>query len=216
MSRRHLIATSLLLAGLVAVPAPALAAQMRARDRPVVRGPLRQETRHCKARDVRFDGRVVAVARSCIRLYRLRPRVENDRARDYGAVWLQVTLDPRRRWCTEVVRSDIDVPLGSRMHARAPRSRFTERRRRVRTRLVVDARRTADRRGVIHQGYALLPRALRSFRRSEGRVWRALWRGSTEATVAIASGIEVSWPAGEPPDRVSSNLSYRLQRKASC
>ena len=216
MDKRPLVVTSLLLSGLLAAPSTALAAQMTARDRPVVRGPLRQEIRRCRSREVRFEGRVIAEARSCIRLYRLRPGVDNHSARDYGAVWLQATLDPRRRWCAEKVRSDVDVPDGTRMHNRAPRSRFTDRRRRVRTRLVVDARGRADRRGVIRQGYALLPRALRTSTRSDGRLWRAVWRGSTDATVAIATGIEISWPAGEPPDRVSSNLAYRLQRKASC
>src|SRR5215213_1241210 len=182
----------------------------------VARGPLRQELKRCRANSVRFEGRILGRVRSCIRLYSLRPTAESDQARDYGAIWLQTTVAPRGRWCAKAVRSDIDVPEASRLHAHAPASRFVDHRQRVRTRLVVDARDQAANPGAIRQGYALIPRALRTYKQDGGRRWRAAWRGSTGSKVATASGIEISWIAGAPPDKVTSNLSYSLRRQASC
>ena len=216
MRGRRVLATSSLLLGLLAPSPPAEAAQTDAWDPPNVRGPLRQELKRCRANAVRFEGRIVGRVRSCIRLYSLRPDAESDQARDYGAVWLQTTVAPRGRWCAKIVRSDIDLPQGTKLHAHAPPSRFVEHRKRVRTRLVVDARDQAATPGAIRQGYALIPRALRTYKVDSGRIWRAAWRGSTGSKVATASGIEISWDAGAPPDRVTSNLSYSLRRQSSC
>jgi hypothetical protein len=216
MRGRRLLATSSLLLGLMAPSTPAEAAQTEAWDRPTVRGPLRQELRNCRARSVRFEGRVVASVRSCIRLYSLRPSRESDAARDYGGVWLQTTVAPRGNWCAKLVRSDIEVPQGAKMHARAPASRLTDHRERVRTRLVIDARQQAATAGRISQGFALIPRALRTSTRDDRHTWRTTWRGSTGNKVASASGIEISWVAGAPPGRVASNVGYTLRRQASC
>ena len=216
MRGRRILATSSLLLALMAPSAPAEAAQTEAWDRPTVRGPLRQELRNCRARSVRFEDRVVARVRSCIRLYSLRPSAESDVARDYGAVWLQTTVAPRGNWCAKLMRSDIEVPQGTTMHAHAPTSRFTDHRKRVRTRLVIDARQQAASAGAISQGFALIPRALRTSTQDDRHTWRATWRGSTGNKVASASGIEISWDAGAPPERVASNLSYTLRRQPSC
>jgi hypothetical protein len=216
MKGRRLLATSSLLLGLLVPSSAAEAAQTDASEPPTVRGPLRQELKRCRANRVRFEGRIVGRVRSCIRLYTLRPAAETDAARDYGAIWLQTTVAPRGRWCAKVVRSDIDVPEGTKMHAHAPPTRFVDHRVRVRTRLVVDARDQATTPGTIRQGYALIPRALRTYRQDNGGTWRAAWRGSTRSKVATASGIEISWEAGAPPDRVTSDLSYSLRRQESC
>jgi hypothetical protein len=213
--RRVGVVTSLVLGSLI-VGSPAGAAQMTARERPSVQGPLRVAVKHCQARRVRFEDRVVGVTRSCIRFYRLRASRENDAARDYGALWLQATVNPREGWCVRAVKSDISVPSGARLHARRPNPVATESGRRARTRLVVDARDQAPTPGVIRQDYTLFPRGVRAFRISEGDAWRTAWRGSKGAVVGLPSGIEVSWRAGHPPARVESNLGYELQRRSSC
>lgn len=197
-------------------PAATALAQMQAQDRPTVRGSLHQEIKHCRSRRIRVQDRVIAVASSCIRFYKLSFRAEADERRNYGGIWLQATVDARRRWCTTTVKSDIDLPPGTAMHARAPKSRSTPDRKRVRTKLIVDARRQADTTSVIKQSYVLLPRALRTGRRSEGAIWRAAWRGSTRSAFAVASGIEVSWPAGEAPTKVTSTLRYELRKRRRC
>ncbi len=89
MRGRRILVTSAVLLGLLATTMPARAAQMDARERPFVRGPLRPEIKRCRSRDVRFERRVVAVVRSCIRLYRMRAAAETDESRNYGAIWLR-------------------------------------------------------------------------------------------------------------------------------
>ena len=209
------VVTTLVLGSLI-IPSAATAAQMTAREAPSVRGPLRLAIKNCRARRVRFEGSVVGVTRSCIRMYRLRGGRENDAARDYGAIWLQVTVNPRAGWCVRAVKSDIGVPSGTTLHARRPRSRAADSRRGARTKLVVDARGRAPIPGVIRQNYTLFPRSLRAFRTSEANAWRTVWRGSTGSTVGLPSGIEVSWREGRPPERVNSNIGYELQRRAAC
>jgi hypothetical protein len=213
--------TQLRLAGLLLPAALILAAaspalgQLDARRRPRVSGPLELQVTRCKRRPVRVREGVAASARACIRFYRF--TAENDPARDYGAIWLQVNVNARRRWCVATILADIPLPDGARMHARAPRSRRAARRRSVRTRLVVDAAGHARRRvGVIRRRYDLLAGRLRT-RSLAGDVWRARWRGSSRRLFAVATGVEISWAeAREAPGRVSSRLRYEIHYRRRC
>ncbi len=217
MPRTRSYLVPLLVMGL-SVPAAPASAQIDAEDRPIVRGPLVQQLKQCKRKRVRVDGNLVAVAESCIRFLSFAPEKEGDAARDYGAIWLQTTLDSRRKWCTTKIKGDIFVPRGARLHARAPRALFAAQRRSVRTKLKVDAAGHATgRAGVVRRVFSLLPRRLRGRRAADGTVWRAAWRGSTKAKVAAASGIEVSWATADgPPAAVSSSLRYTLLKKGVC
>ncbi|CAN5653431.1 hypothetical protein BH24ACT26_BH24ACT26_20950 [soil metagenome] len=217
MTRRCTIILPLLLLGLLAPAAPASAQQMDARDRPRVTGPLTQRAKDCERKKERFRGHVIAVARSCVRFYALRSSDETNLARDYGAVWLQTTVDSRGAWCTTSVKSDIDVPAGTVRHGRAPQAFRTDGRRPVETRLRVDAQGHAAENGVLAKRFTLIRRSLTGDLRGNGSVWRAVWRGSSKSAVASASGIEVSWPSADrPPSPVTSSLRYQLQKKGTC
>ena len=217
MPRPRTFLVALVMLALLLPSAPAAARQIDARDRPRVSGPLDPRARDCKTRWERWRGRIIAVARSCVRFYRFRPGFETDTRRNYGVVWLQTTVDSRRSWCTSIVRSDIDIPLGARLHERAPDAFNARTARPVRTRLNVGARGFALERAVVHKRFTLFPRRLRSHRNAAARAWRTVWHGSTKAVVAAASGIAISWPQeAAPPSPVTSGLRYELRRTARC
>ncbi|MFN2488579.1 MAG: hypothetical protein ABR529_02315 [Actinomycetota bacterium] len=218
MTRRTYLLLPLLLLGLVASGAPSLARQLVAADKPRVSGPLTQGSKRCEARKERVNGRVIAVARSCLRFYSFDPAFENNGRRDYGAIWLQVNIDSRRRWCATTVKADIIVPNGTKLHAREPKSFNARRRHKVKTKLVVDARNNASREGVIQKRFLLLPRTLRGRTRDDGRVWRTVWHGSSKRLFASASGIETSWPSEQDLGDFTARaeLRYRIKKKPSC
>src|SRR5688572_14624350 len=85
MSRRYTFVLPPLLLGLLLSAGPVAARQMDARSSPRVRGPLAQIAKDCKSRRERFRGRVIAVARSCVRFYTLAG--DSNARRDYGVIW---------------------------------------------------------------------------------------------------------------------------------
>jgi hypothetical protein len=215
MSRRYTFVLPPLVLGLLLSAGPVAARQMDARSSPRVRGPLAQIAKDCKSRRERFRGRVIAVARSCVRFYTLAG--DSNARRDYGVIWLHTTVDSRRSWCTTRVRSDINIPDGTRLHERSPRLFRAGRRRRVTTRLVVDAAGFAESNAVVSKRFTMIPRRLQGARAANGRIWRAVWRGSSPAIVGAASGAEISWPQSErPPTPVTSGLRYEVQSKPRC
>jgi hypothetical protein len=204
--------------GLLLAASPVAGAQTDASDPPNVRGPLESVTKRCGRRLERNNnGVVIGVVRSCVRFYRFRPSSETNSARDYGVIWLQTTIDTRRRWCATTVRSTIPIPRRARLHSRRPRVVRLRRLRGATTRLVVDANGHARRRSAyIRRWLVLYPRVLRGVTRNDGRAFRAVWFGSSDRELAFASGVEISWKQGNVPVSVSSRLRYEIKRKRSC
>jgi hypothetical protein len=200
---------------LVGLAPPAHARQIDARDRPSVSGPLTRVIKQCTRERRRApSGVVIAVAKNCVFFYSFNPARETNPRRDYGAIWLQTTLDAKRGWCAATTKSDIRVPRGSIPHARRPQAVRTGRRHWHRTVLVVDASDNALRNGRIARWFVLFPRVLRGNTLDGGRLFRSVWRGSTARTVASASGLEISWrQAAGPPTTLKTKLAYLIRNK---
>jgi hypothetical protein len=191
---------------------------MDAFERPRVSGPLTLRSRECGRAQTRTStGELAAIAKSCIRFYVYDDAQETSRRRDFGVIWLQTNVNALRDWCTTWVRSVIQVPRRSKLHAHRPRTKRTSSRRRVRTRVVADGQGNAQRNAVVSRNYILYSRVLQSRVRADRRAFRNVWYGSSAEKLAFALGIELSWRAENgPPQSVSSGLDYRVRRRATC
>lgn len=185
-------------------------AQLDARDRPNVSGPLIHAAGSCDSGRERTSGGTVAVLlRACSDVYGFKAGKETDPNRDYNVIWLQTYVDPRNGFCATDVTSTLKAPRGTRIERKAPRKIRTDERVRVQTRLVAKAGGSAVNNGVVKQGFALHPRIMDPT--LDGRKLTLEWRGHTSKPLAFALGVEVSYPeddppAGQPQGNVSSSL----------
>lgn len=215
---RWLISVTCIALLVPAMQASAQTTQMNARQAPEVSGPLSQQSLECKTQRERFQGNVVAVGKTCLRIFVLDPSSETDVDRDYGVVWLQSTLNSSRGWCATKVQSDVNLPHDVTVERRVPRG-LTEigRRKRLTSRLVVSANGSASTNGEVTQRYIAYPDSIRtSVRHAEFQVFRLRWLGSDERKLAFASGAEISWNENDPPGGISFRLNYELRKKARC
>ncbi len=175
-------------------------AQLDARDRPNVSGPLIHTGGSCDAgRQRDANGRVAVVSRACSDVYGFKAGKETDPNRDYDVIWLQTSVEPRNGYCATDVTSTLKVPKGTRIERKAPRYKRTDERIRYQTRLVARAGGSAVRNGVVRQGFGLLPRVMDPT--VEGRTFTLEWRGKTAKKLGFAMGVEVSYPENDPPGR---------------
>jgi hypothetical protein len=189
--------------------------QLDARDDPSVAGALELRKTQCQRREKSFGGELAAVAKACMRFYTLDPAAENDAARDFGAVWLQSNLDPKNGWCATAVFSDILLPEGANVHAKAPRGTIEIGRRKTRTtRLVIDAQGEADQNASLSQSAIVFPRKITGSMRDQGTIFRTRWAGARARKLAFPSGVELSWNAENPPGElaISFLLNYELRK----
>jgi hypothetical protein len=196
----------------------ASAAQMDAREKPSVKGPLTtsDELKNCKSKRQRSDGELVARFKVCTSYYIFDPAQETNANRDYGAYWIQVNINSTNGWCSRVVKTNLSLPNG--VHQKAPKPGTSVKRGRVRsytTKLRVDAQGAAVDDGVIKNSVRLWPGRLRAVTRNDGNTYRLRWAGNSAAKLAFAAGLELSWVAGESPPTVNSAVRA-LFREGGC
>ena len=202
-----------------AVTSPAQNRQMDARTEPEVTGPLQRQSTECKTQRERFAGQIVAVGKTCLRIYTLDPSAEADMDRDYGVVWLQSNLNSGGGWCGVKVLSDVILPADVKIEKKVPRPFLPiDRRKRWTARLRPTAADTATADATISQRAFLYPRRLRTSARlvETQRVFRVNWVGSSQQKLAFPSGAEISWERGNAPQGISFRLNYELRQKGNC
>lgn len=193
--------------------------QMDARDDPEVTGPLNRRSTECKTQREGFEGNVVAVGKTCLRIYTLDPSSETDMARDYGVVWLQSNLNSSRDWCAVKVLSDVNLPADVTVEHKVPRGYLKiDRRKRYDAQLTVTANGNTTEGASISQRAYLYPREIRTSARiiETQRVFRLKWLGSSEEKLGFPSGAEISWEQGNAPRGISFRLNYELRQKTRC
>lgn len=218
MSRSPIaIVVSILLASAL-LSSSAVAAQLDARDEPSVSGPLSVGKQDCERDAERRGSRVVLRVRLCYDLFLLDPAAEGDSQRDYGALWLQTNLDPAPGWCVTEARTSALVDPTAALTGSAPNTKQPGTRKRVASRLKVDAGGQATETAAITQRFNLYPRVLRAItsETANGRRFTARWRGSSGKELAFAAGIEVAWAQGEGSPPITPSLRYRLIEKERC
>lgn len=200
--------------GCLLLPITSAGAQLDARERPRVTGPLAFVNKVCDRRSERAGGRVIATSRSCLRFYAFDPGKENNSRRDFGVVWLQSNVNARTGWCATQVRSVIDFPRRVRTLGTTPGSHRSSNARRIRARLRVSN--ATDKPGTIQNGFEMYPRRLLTGLVDQKTSFRATWRGSTRRALGFAQGVELSWRANAGAPRVGSVLNFALARSRSC
>ena len=209
--KRALIVLSAALAfGSVVSPAEAQKKQMGAADDPSVSGALTLEDQKCDRKVQTHEGEKVAVARRCLRFYSYDPASETALDRDYGALWLQSTVDAASGWCATRTGSKILLPEDLGLHSRAPKKKRVVKRRGPAT-TTLDV--TVEENGPaasIAQNWIAFPRVVAPSLKKDGRVFKLGWRGETGARLAFAHGIEISWTTSAPPEGISYRLGFTL------
>ncbi len=208
-SRPALRAFVALASVVVALTGPAAQArQLRATDEPKTSGPVSEAGSSCSGDRLEHEGETIARVESCIWVYRFDETMETDLTKTYGAVWVQNTVDPMNGWCATYIPTEITIPKGTYRHARAPRDAIkVARRKRVKTKLVVDAAGQALEPARISNGYTLFPRRLKTGSSDGGRTTRVTWSGKQSRTLAFAGGLEASWSfLGTPRFRAGFGL----------
>jgi hypothetical protein len=183
---------------------------MNASDEPRVSGPLNLEEEKCDRKVQNYEGDKVAVARRCLRFYSYDPASESALDRDYGALWLQATVNPVAGWCTTRTRSKIVLPEDLGLHTRAPKKRKTIRERGSYTTTLDVTVEDNGKAGSVAQDWIAYPRSIQPS--LDERVFTLGWRGKTGAKLAFAHGIEISWTTASPPEGISYRLGLTLSR----
>lgn len=213
MSPRPVTVGAIVLACLL-LPVGTARAQLDARERPRVTGPLAFLGKRCDRRVEWAGGRIIATSRSCLRLYAFDPARENNSSRNFGVVWMQSNVDARRRWCATEAKSVISFPRRVRVLGTTPGDRGASRSRLVRARLRVDN--AADKAATIQNVFRLNPQGMRTGTMNDGTSFHATWRGSTRRALGFALGVELSWEQGADPPSTGSLLDFAFKRSGSC
>ena len=191
-------------AALVAATAmvvPADAGQMGAARNPRVSGPLELSGSSCAKDKAVHEGETIALLESCIWLYEYDMAMETDLLRNYGAGWVQTTVDPINGWCATKVGSELTVPAAVSVHDYAPKRKLTTKKKtRERDKLKVDAEGNAGlEEGTVSQRFDLFPRTLATSVPDTNRAVRTVWRGRESSKLAFALGAEISWELADSP-----------------
>jgi hypothetical protein len=213
--RRLLVSVTCVALVVPAMQATAQPAQLDATDQPEVSGPLTRQSNECRTQRERFEGNIVAVGKTCLRIYLLDPNSETDVDRDYGVVWLQSTLNSSHGWCATKVQSDVNLPHDVTIERRVPRGLVEIGRRKSYTsRLVASANGAATQNGEISQSFVAYPESMRtSVQHGEFQVFRLRWLGSKDKKLGFASGAEISWNEDNAPGGISFRLNYELRQR---
>ena len=198
----------------IVIPAAPADAQLDARARPHVRGPLAFVNKICDRRPERAGGRLIATSRSCLRFYAFDPAKEKDSRRNFGVVWMQSNVNARRGWCATRAKSIITFPRRVHVLETTPGGLSTSDARHTQARLRISH--ATDKPATIQNAFKLYPRRLRTGLDNEGTSFHAAWRGSTQRALGFALGVELSWQANDGPPRFGSILDFALARSRSC
>lgn len=201
----------------LAAPSSAGSTQLSAGDAPRTSGPVRAQGKHeCGRQNFRFEGRVVAKMRMCLWLFELDDDAEDDDDRDFGAVWMQSTVDPEPGYCAVRVSNEITVPSPTEVIGRAPRAGKFTKKTPVTTTLDLDAGGKAKEEAAIANDH-ILHKGKLTWRRNQpaggDTKSKLTWKGTGSEKLAFVTALEISWPKdGAPPERVPFSVRYPLRR----
>ena len=202
-----------------------LAPGAEARPPPKRSGPLNFDERRCSRAIEEWrnpkTGRMETVARSktCVLFYTYDPLAEDDEERDFGVVWVQSRVKPRNGWCARRVASDLFVSKDTKIHTTRPKkTQGTGSSRQLRVKLGTDANGAGAKTGTVSEIIKIFPKKLRhsTTTTDTSRVFRQRWSGLRGKPLNFASGAEVSWAIDDPPDALTSGLTYRFEKRGTC
>jgi len=217
-NRTKLIAA--LTAALVALPAVAVGApkQLKANNKPTLSGPVSTtpNLQGCKKKTQRHEGQAVARFHICNGYYVFNPDQETDADTDYGAYWVQATVNAVNGWCTRSVTTEL-TGGGDGVTQRSPKPGTTikaKKARNVTPRVRVDAQGNTDSPGTLRNTFRLRPGTLKS--RRAGSTFRTIWTGKSQQKLAFVMGAEIRWAAGEAPPGFAPQVFARFEKRNDC
>lgn len=202
---------------ILALAAPAQAAQLDPRTAPITSGPLIEDSdtyegKRCSRNEMMdLENKVVvAVTKYCWTFFRFDPAAETDTARNYGAWWIQSIVRPKNGWCTSKVVTQMSMSTGSTMHGISGKDFETSSKRDITPKLRLDVEGNTETPALIKQSLKLIPKKLVTKFVSKNNNFKMVWTGATRRAVAAAGGIEGSWPAEESPPVFLPGMSPRV------
>jgi hypothetical protein len=217
-NRTKLIAV--LTAGMLTLPAAAIGApkQLSANDKPTITDPLstNKSLQGCKKKTQKHQGEAVARFHICNGYYVFNPNDESDDEDDFGAYWVQTTVDAVNGWCTRSVTTEL-AGGGSGVTQRSLKPGTTIKTKKGRTvtpRIRVDAQGSTDSPGTIKNTFRLRPGTLKS--RNTGDKFRTTWSGKNQKKLAFAMGAEIRWATGDSPPTFTPQVFARFEKRNDC
>ena len=213
MSLRRILPAVVLV---MALAAPASAAQLDPRTAPTTTGPLIEDSdsyegNRCSRNVIKgSNDEVAAVAKFCWTFYRLDPSAETDTARDYGVWWIQSRVKPRNGWCVSKVVTQMAMSQGSTMHGISGRDYEATSAKAITPKLNVDAEGNASTPASVKQSLTLIPNKLVTKLVAETNNFKMVWTGGTRRAVAAAGGVEGSWDTKSGPPVFLPGMSPRM------
>jgi hypothetical protein len=201
MSKRPILLVSLVAVALMFIMGVA-DAQLSAKDDPSTRGAADIGIRKCiRDRTRTTTGQVAVISRACSYLIDVKPSRDMNEDLNYTVFWFQANIEPKHGFCLTNIKSKIKVPDGYTIEGSAPQFVQSSERRKVVVKLPVKGGGDQnDRRiGLVKNSFGMLPGVLDPT--LEDNKFLVEWDGETDQQAAIAIGIEVSWPADDPPAR---------------
>jgi hypothetical protein len=217
-TRTKLIAA--LTAGVLAIPVAAIGApkQLSADDRPQKSGPLstRPSLQGCKKKTQRHEGQAIARFHICNGYYVFDPDDETNTTTDYGAYWVQTTVDAINGWCTRSVTTELfEDSNGVTKRALKPGTTIkTNKGRKVTTKIKVDAQGDTDSPGTLKNTFRMRPGTLKS--RRQGSRFTLVWTGKSQRKLAYVMGAEIRWTTGDSPPTFTPQLFARFEKRNDC
>jgi hypothetical protein len=190
--------------------------QLGAGDTPLDGG-LETGQKNCLREEVRLGGLLAATTRQCSFGFRIPADQEVDEASDYGAAWVQASLESRPGWCTRRVRIDVVLPDGASPLAVSPEPTQAKRPGVGRAVLPVGNPELASTGSLLQASFVVQPGEI-SVKRRGGETVSLVWRGRSRADLAFAVGVAVSWDAAAsvPTLPARTVLAHRLAPAGNC
>jgi hypothetical protein len=206
---------------LLALPAVAFGAprQLSADDWPKVSDPLstNNDLRGCNKKTQKKEGKPVARFHICNGYYVFDPDDETDNENNFGAYWVQATVDAVKGWCTRSVVTELGGGGGGGVTQRSLKPGTTIRTKKTRNvtpKIRVDAQGATDSPSTIKNTFRLRPGTLKA--RKKGGKFRLTWTGKQKAKLAFVMGAEIRWATGDNPPTFKPQVSARFEKRSDC
>lgn len=207
-------------AAMIAFPAAAAGApkQLAANDKPTQSGPVstNKNLQGCKKKTQRHKGEAVARFHICNGYYVYDVDQESDADTDFGAYWVQATVNAVNGWCTRSVTTDLEGG-GDGVTQRSLKPGTTikaNKARNVTPRIKVDAQGATDLPGTLKNTFRLRPGTLKA--RTPGDTFRLTWAGKSQKKLAFVMGAEIRWATGDAPPAFAPQVFARFEKRNDC
>ena len=175
---------------------------------------LQMGEQYCLSDNIKVDGKIAALTDICSFVLTFPPERETH-GNDFGAAWVQTSVDARRGYCAKRVTTRVTPPAGVFYNELATTSPTSLSKRRVATStLPVGASLDeTDRFSWIEQSFFAYPGKLAAPQGGD----KLVWTGSSRAELAFATGVAIGWtPGSAPAQQPVGDVSAKVVKQRRC